>query len=371
MSDTLNEAPMTLPTAPPPVPPVPPGADPLQPMADMVSEVRSAPPIYRPSAFWEELCATNLAMLRDHGLERFKLSLAQNYFNWLVTSPRDRQFLRVLQLWLSHPGLAPWTVCMGDIDGLWTTLSADAFTFRWRQRQVYRLFVGLLWEHMLSIDASGLGSELEEPTTGHPIPLTRRGRRISQDLANSIIEYNTVLRINQGRAPAVIAELGAGYGRLAHVFLSRPGTKRYCIVDIPPALMVSQWYLGQILPARRIFRFRHFDRAEQVWAEYLDSEIAFLTPNQLELFPERHFDLMLSISTFPEMRAEQVDHYFQLFSRLAGSHIFIKQWINWLNPKDLSHVVNESYRLPPGWACTLDERDPTMPLFFNKAWTRQ
>ena len=337
----------------------------------MMAEVRLAPPIYQPSAFWEELCATNVAMIRQHGLENFKLSLAQNYYNWLVTSPRDRQFLRVLRLWLSHPRLSPWTTRMGDISRLWTTLSNDAFTFRWRQRHVYRLFVGLLWDHMLSVDATGLGRSMEEPLVGNPIPLHRGGRRISQDLANSIIECNTARRIRKGAPLGTVAELGAGYGRLAHVFLSLPETRRYCIFDIPPALMVSQSYLSQVLPGKRVFAFRHFDDFSEVQDEYDRSDIAFFTPNQLALLPERHFDFTLSISTFPEMRLEQVEHYFQLVSRHTASHIFIKQWISWKNPKDLSHVTSDSYRLPPEWETTLDERDPTMPLFFNKAWARR
>lgn len=344
--------------------------DPFPTIEEMVAEIRSAPAIYQPSAFWEELCATNLSMLRDHGLDNFKLSLAQNYYNWMVVSRHDPQFRRVMSLWQSHPGPAPLLTRLGRMGSLWTMASSAAFRFGWRERQVYRLFVGLLWDHMLSLDTTGLGKLLEEPLVGNPIPLTRFGRRISQDLANSIIECNTMLGLDPGRPPGVVAELGAGYGRLAHVFLSAPGTRRYCIVDIPPALMVSQWYLGKVLPGRRVFPFRRFTDLSEVWDEYQDSEVAFLTPNQLELFPDGHFDLMLSISTFPEMRREQADHYFALFARLSRSLVFIKQWISWTNPKDHSHFTSDSYRLPPEWSCILDAGDPTMPMFFNKAWKR-
>jgi len=338
---------------------------------DMVAELNAASAVYRPSAFWEELCATNVAMIRAHGVKNFKLSLAQNYFNWLVTSPRDRQLLRVLRLWLSHPHLSPWMTRLGDVSNVWTTTSEKAFEFTWRQRQVYRIFVGMLWNHMLSIDRTGLGSTLEEPLIGNPIPVTYRGRRISQDLANSIIEYNTLLTVRAGKPLRNVAELGAGYGRVAHVLLSGVEQCRYCVFDIPPSLMVSQWYLQKILPDKKVFRFRHFERISDVWEEFERSAVAFFTPNQLEQFPEGFFDLILSISTFPEMRSDQVDHYFQLFSRVGGGHIFIKQWKNWKNPIDGSHVTSDSYRLPPPWRCTFDRPDPTLPYFFNKAWSRE
>jgi putative sugar O-methyltransferase len=338
----------------------------------MVNEINSAAPIYRPSKFWEDLCATNMRMLREQGLENFKLSLAQNYYNWLVTSPRDPQFLRVLNLWLRHPSLLPLNTHIGEMDGLWTTLSEEIFKFKWRQRHIYRLYVGLLWHYMLSIDVTGLGEKLEEPTVGNPIPLRQGGKRISQDLANSIIEYNTIVNACARKESGFssVAELGAGYGRLAHVFLSHGNTKRYCIFDIPPALQVSQWYLRKIFPERRMFTFRHFEKLEDVWDEFQASQVAFLTPNQLDLFPDGFFDLVLSISTFPEMRVEQINHFFKLFSRVSGGNIFIKQWINWYNAKDDNRITRDNYHLSPEWKTILDQIDPTMPSFFNKAWTR-
>jgi len=183
-----------------------------------------------------------------------------------------------------------------------------------------------------------------------------------QDLANSIVEANVIADTVQGIARPRIAEIGAGSGRRAHVHTStQPGT--YMIFDIPPALIVSQWYLSRIFPDKKIFAFRTFENFEDIREELEFSDIAFFTSNQIDTFPTEYFDLILSIGTLPEMRPAQVSMYLGLFSRLSSGYIYLKQWRSWKNPLDGTNIKAEDYLIEDAWALVLDRADPINPRF--------
>ena len=345
-------------------------------IAEMAAELEAAPAIYRPSRFWQRLNEINVRMLAEAGLTDFKRTVAQNYFNWLVLQKEDPQFQTLLRYWRSHPTLRPLLNRMERPTDVQTTEAATNFS-RGRDFFIYKIFVGLLWEYMLAHDRTGLGRRLEEPLEGNPIRIRRRGRRISQDLANSILELNLLVEhfgsggaSKRDFASARIAELGAGYGRVAHVTTEYAPGSSYFIVDIPPALLVSQHYLSSLYPDDRMFRFRRFERFEDVREELEQSRIAFLTPNQLDLLPDGYFDACLTISTLPEMSRDQADHYVSLLSRKSGHLLYLKQWISWKNTFDDVCVAREDYALGPGWKLAYNEIDSVQPAFFNALWTR-
>ena len=193
-------------------------------------------------------------MLRADGIRRFKRTVSNNYYNWLVTSWLDPQLRNAAVGWLRHPTLAPLRARMEPASAVRTMARDDAFDLSPAAARRYRLFVAATWERARREDALGLTERLAEPEIGTPVRLWSRGREISQDLANSIIECNYAARSGLVRDGARVAELGAGYGRLAHVFLAAADVV-YCIFDIPPALAVSQWYLRELLGPDRVVPF--------------------------------------------------------------------------------------------------------------------
>jgi putative sugar O-methyltransferase len=339
-------------------------------MMQMAKEISSISPLYRPSNYWIQENAKNLQMLAELGIACFKRTVAQNYFNWLVVSIRDVQFRNVLRSWMRRPSILPFLNRMEIPNALRTTTGLEGRVGRWGFF-LYKMFVGMLWEHAARLDRSGLSHTLEEPSLGKPIVILRKGRRISQDLANSIREYNSVTAddIAPPSGNRRVAELGAGYGRLAHVFLS-DGASRYFIFDIPPALYVSQWYLTRLFPTKRIFRFRPIRDFSGVQRDVESSEIGFFTPNQMELFPDRFFDAMVSVSTLPEMTKDQIDNYLEQMNRLSSRHVYLKQWLNWKNPLDGHEVKPSTFFLSSDWRLILDRQDEIQSLFFERLWRR-
>lgn len=334
----------------------------------MVAELEADDPIFLPSEFWRDLNAKNTRMLELEGLNNFKRTVAQNYFNWLIADPNHMLTRHAFREWLRRPNLLPFLTGLKDTSRLRFTTGDDRVDLTRFQRHMYRLYVCFVWTIMTGLDRHKLRARVREPEVGNPFPVRYFGRLLSQDLATSIIECNVLADLVQGVAKPRIAEIGAGYGRVAHTYLSTtPG--QYFIFDIPPALGVAQWYLQQTLGPERVFHFRHFDRFEDVREEMERASAVILTPNQIRKFPDGYFDVMLTISSLPEMRQDQVDLYLNEFQRLSRGHIFIKQFKAWRNPADGTDLTPESYKLHPNWRVTLDRTDPVIPFFFNRVWS--
>lgn len=352
------------------------GAPSLPPeLTAMIDHVNACEEEFRPSAFWDHFNQQNLRQLLDGGLENFKRTINQNYFNWLPATPADNQFRALLRLTADHPTADAF---MAELDrgdaaveshftanGLGTPLAMET----------YRLFVSMLWAYTAQVSPNGLTQNLEEPAIGNPLPLRLGGRRISQDLANSIRERNVALSLVEpdlaaGRSQTIV-EIGAGYGRLAHVIISSAPC-RYIIVDVPPALFVSQWYLTQLFPQKRIFRFRSWHELAEVAADMDGSELIFLTPDQFAKLPLRSCDIAIAISNLAEMTRSQIATYLRLFSEKVRGYAYIKQWICSENALDGCSYRKEDFDLPPDlWSRAIDRVDAVQDLFFETLWRRR
>jgi putative sugar O-methyltransferase len=323
----------------------------------MMQELRNAPE-FLPSKFWEDLNKKNVRMLSLDGLERFKRTVSQNYFNWLIAS-RNHPFYKYLEKQTGRSPISRSIVMVERTVEIRLTTEDEIVRLTNEQRRDYINFVIMAWEIMRKYDKLGLSRRVREPLVGDPIRIRKGLRLISQDLANSIIEFNTIapyLLKTASKRPAV-GEIGAGYGRLAHV-AAETSNAQYAIFDIPPALAVAEFYLTKVMPHKRIFKFRPFRSFDEVKQEIEEADILLCTANQIQMFPDRWFSLMLSISTLPEMSAQQVAIYLGQMRRLASNCIFLKQWSDWKNEADGTQLHPDDYSPGEGWTLALDRQDP-------------
>lgn len=336
-------------------------------LARMWEEMREAPAIVQPSRFWEALNERNLNQLDDEGFARFKRTVNQNYFGWIPHTLADDQLHQVIKNWLRHPEPRAFSARLGDV----STLEAGPDRVNPFEeagaRRIHALFLALLWEYVRRRDARGILSRLEEPELGDPIVAVYRGRRISQDLSNSVLELYSATAAFSGNEPGAggVLELGGGYGRVAWVFLEEFPQSRYILCDIPPALAIAQQYLTTLFPQRRTFRFRHFDSHAEVADELAQAQIAFLTPNQLQILEPLDVSLFVNISSLHEMRPEQIAHYLGQVDRHTAGCFYTKQWLHWQNPEDGVAIAREDYPIPPRWDVVYSRRHPIQPAFFD------
>jgi putative sugar O-methyltransferase len=336
----------------------------------MTREVLSGPEIYRPSRFWEELNKRNSRQIVEIGLGSFKRTVNQNYFNFMIVGPRHPQFRRLLRLWLSRP--TPTVLGARLVDWELVEVRHDRVQpFRRRRARFwYALFVALLWEFARRRGAGHRLDVLDEPDLGKPI-LVRYGRRsITQDLANSALELEAIEEAltHPLTAHETVIELGAGYGRLAWMALATTPGLRYILVDIPPALAIAQEYLTRLFPDRKAFLFRHFDRFDDVATQLSQAEIAFLTPNQLEAIPPQRADVFINISSFHEMRPDQIGRFLVQADRHTNGIFYMKQWRAWTNEVDGVTIRQGDYPIPASWDRVYEREHPVQTQFFEAAY---
>lgn len=315
-------------------------------LSEMLAVMGEARPEVRPSNYWVELNNRNLQQLWESGYENFKRTVAFNYFTWQVYV-RDLIFFRDPQIKYLTANL-PLAVVLKDACRA-VFSKQHSFIPLWRS-VAYNFLTYLLWDYASKVDRAHLLEKLSEPLEGNPPDVRLHGKLISQDLANSVLEYKAITEagIDVGKIHSIM-ELGAGYGRTAYVFLSLMEGAQYIIADIPPALYIAERYLSNQFPNKNIFKFRRFQSYHEVEKELRDSDIAFLMPHQLELLPDRYVDLFINISSLHEMRKEQIDYYFRQIDRLTKHFMFIKEWKVSRIPYDNVVITEGDYPIPRGW----------------------
>jgi len=339
----------------------------------MTEEVMSGPAIYRPSRFWDRLNETNRRQIVEVGFASFKRTVNQNYFNWLIVGSRHPQFRRLLRSWLSRPRPSVFFPRLSDWEDIEVRDDGVQPFQRRRPRIWYAWFVALFWEFARRRGASQRLDMLQEPMLGNPILVRHGHRSISQDLANSALELDAIEEALQHPLAAgeTVIELGAGYGRLAWMALASTPGIRYIVVDIPPALAIAQEYLTSLFPERRAFRFCHFDRYEDVAAEFGEAEIAFLTPNQLDAVPGQDANLFINISSFAEMRPDQIANFLVQVRRHTAGIFYMKQWRRWTNQADGVTIRQEDYPIPASWHRVYERDHAVQTDFFEAAYRIQ
>ena len=337
--------------------------DPTEAAYDLYPEIRAMFdefPKYRkevlPSKYWEELNRKNLRQLADSRYENFKRTIARNYFTWII-NPFDEQ----LRFLMGEAGIWP------SIRILFSALFAPRhYPLKRKHTIYYNTLTNLLWDYVEKNDSEGLLERLSEPREGNPPEVIRNGRLISQDLANSLLEYEAILHPDVDRRDVrTILELGPGYGRTAYVFLTLQPACRYILVDIPPALYVAQRYLSAIFKDRRIFSFRPFENYSKVRDEIEEADIIFLTPNQLELLPDKSVDLFINISSLHEMRMDQIRYYFDEIDRLARKYFYFKQWKETIIPFENEAITEADYPIRDDWRLINRQQCKVQTYFFE------
>jgi len=337
--------------------------EPAEAAFDLYPEIRAMFdefPNYRneilPSKYWEELNRKNLQQLADNKYENFKRTVARNYFTWIVNpmNTQTRFLMREAGFWQSAKIFA----------GAFSSPRHDLL--KRKHTIFYNILTNLLWSYVKKYDKQGLLKQLHEPLEGNPLEVKRGGQLISQDLANSLLEYQAILHPDLDRREVrTILELGPGYGRTAYVFLQLQPGCRYILVDIPPALFVAQRYLTTIFPERKVFAFRSIGDFADVQQEFNDADIIFLTPNQLELLPDKSIDLFINISSLHEMRMDQIRYYFGEIERLTAKYFYFKQWKETTIPFENETIREADYPIGTDWHLVYRQQCAVQHKFFE------
>lgn len=288
------------------------------------------------SNFWNDFNKLNIEQLAKHGFENFKQTVAGNYFTWKVSI--DHPYAQNLKKLVPKLNVVFSSMELNRKHRLWTKEESRNFN----TITMYYL------NHMLNLGWGSYIEQLEEPLIGNPPYNLYKGKRVSQDIFNSLMEYLSVVNNCPMDEVSTIAEVGAGYGRTSYCFLHFHPEKKYIIIDFPPALYVSQQYLSKVFPDRFVMKFRPFDSFAEVCEEFEAADIIFITPDQLSKIPDNSIDLFLAIDCLHEMKSERVAYYFDEAQRLCN-YFYFKCWVDtYICQDNVNHDVN-TYPVKSSW----------------------
>jgi putative sugar O-methyltransferase len=311
-------------------------------LSDMFSALEEGNPVFSPSKFWRSWSEKNVNQINEFGIENFKQTAGTNYFTWTVGNPFSNHFTSLVRL----TRLADWPAIIA------APFSYEGSPHLKRMAKlVFPMLTRMLWIYASHHDPEGILKELQEPLIGNPFKVYYKGRLISQELAYTAMEYYSVREHFKPdhQQPITVGEIGAGGGRVAYFYLSTFPNARYFIVDIPPTLYISQYYLSSVFSKKRIFKARRFKDYGEVRDEIEQSDIVFLLPHQIEMLPDKSFDLFMNISSFQEMRMDTISAYLKNIDRLSKGFFYSKQWNESVNDSDQIKIKQKDYPIPSHW----------------------
>lgn len=319
----------------------------------MMEHIARAPRVYQPSRFWLYFSTYNALQIESAGVENFKRTVNKNYFNWTGEIEVNIQLS-----------------ALGGLTSLGSGQEGEIGVIDRPLKKNHRRMLELLYQYAQSVDFFGLLAKVAEPELGNPIGLRIQGRMITQDLCNTIIDWNTILQHARPRPPnrPTVYELGAGHGRMGYALLRAFPGARYVVIDIPPALYVSQWYLTRLYPELKAVRFKQRWSQVEFNAAFSDASLMFLSPDQVEYLPDRSCDLFINICSLQEMKLDQVRNWFQQIGRLCTGSFYIKQYCTHYNAFDEESINRSDYPFNPRWRVVLDRESPTFPSLFESIY---
>lgn len=181
------------------------------------------------------------------------------------------------------------------------------------------------------------------------------GDLLSLDLLLSIDDFYNLYELHPGVAtePLVVAELGAGWGRLGHVPLAVNPKLTYVVMDLPEILLVCQTYLPKTLPHATVADYRFTRTVERFTrGQLLTKNLWFAGAQAAARFEPGAVDIAVNIASFQEMPLAYVEQYMTCFSGMArGGHVYLRQL---RDGSAHGHHFDEiagidAYPFPPEW----------------------
>lgn len=304
------------------------------------------------SVHWNSNNQKNITQIATYGYLDFKQTVALSYFTWVVKGKHP--YAENLN---NYPIALPKEELNRKHKYLLESDSVD-----------YNTVTGKFLSFILQQDTNHYLDRLEEPLLGSPLYTVYQGRRVSQDLFNGLLEFISIDRSVDLKSMHTILEIGAGSGRSAYVFLKLLEGIKYIIADVPPALFVSQSYLSEVFPDKKIFKWREFSSFKEIEEEFSNADIVFLSTDQISKLKAHTVDLFLAIDCLHEMKLTSVKRYISEAERLS-SYFYLKCWKATRVPPDGYLYVWGGYPIPANWTKVFDQPCVVPSDFFHSLYS--
>lgn len=183
----------------------------------------------------------------------------------------------------------------------------------------------ILYEYVHSLDKDLL--QISDSTFGEPIGFYKNEKFYTSLFLKYLIEVNRIKRNTNFASIETIVELGAGIGLLASCFLKLKKNLKYLIVDIPPTLFFSEYYLKNL--GFKVFGYEELKKNEYINLNKVFNtyQVCCLPSWKLDFIQGFNFDLFINIDSFQEIEKEQSIIYIKFFKKIITKYIYLSNSI--------------------------------------------
>ena len=124
-----------------------------------------------------------------------------------------------------------------------------------------------------------------------------------------------------------VLELGAGIGLLASAFLKQNSNIKYLIIDIPPTIFFSEFYLRGL--GYKVFGYEDFQNQKNINIEetFINYDVICMPAWKIVELGNFRFDLFINIHSIQEMEKEQAINYLSIITKNIKKYIYLENEI--------------------------------------------
>lgn len=321
-----------------------------QELTDMINYFIETKTFINSSGYWLYLCKTHIKLLVDKGIENYKQTIEKRHY-WGEASLESRLIKPIISDTINI-----------DVDSQMIFKSHDGCSIS--ESIGHNIANVILLNYIVNNKLGNYLDFMEESTFGNPITINYNNKKISYALLSSILEVDVVSKNIELKEGHRFLELGAGSGRTCIAMCKTKKNIKYIICDIPPALYISQENVSKEFSGKKIFKFQNFKSFSDVKDDMISAEIAFISPEQLQLIPDKFIDTSIAIDCLHEMTNETVVEYFEQFNRISDTLYFKSQVKQWADTSHKSLDI-DTYPIRDNWTKVLHEQSIVPNDYFN------
>tara|TARA_B100000029_G_scaffold481192_1_gene530015 strand:+ start:568 stop:1674 length:1107 start_codon:yes stop_codon:yes gene_type:complete len=169
--------------------------------------------------------------------------------------------------------------------------------------------------------------KISDSKFGDPLGFYVGNKFYTSEFLKKLIQIDVIKKNTDFDKIENIVEIGAGIGLLASCFLKLKSNLKYLIIDIPPSLFFSEYYLKNI--GFKVFGYKDLQdqkiSLKEIFKKY---QVCILPPWRLDLIADNNFDLLINVRSFQEMEKEQSINYIKIFKKCCKKYIYLNNSIN-------------------------------------------
>ena len=182
-----------------------------------------------------------------------------------------------------------------------------------------------LYELIFNLDKDLL--ETSDSAFGNPIGFYKNNKFYTSSFLRSLKKISFIKKNTDFDKIKSVIELGAGIGLLASCFLKLKKNIKYLIIDIPPTLFFSEYYLRNL--GFKVFGYKDLKTEKNANLNEIFNhfQVCCIPPWKLVLLKDYKSDLFINVQSFQEMEKDQSINYINIFKNCINKYIYLNNAI--------------------------------------------